>query len=72
MPTTSNRRQPSSKDRKADARTEAIRAAYAYLANVAAPCTTGGTLISLMAPCRSSLPRMHANFTARQSREGAK
>ena len=46
MPTTSNRRQRRSyKDRKADARAEAIRAAYDYLANVAAPFTTGGTLI---------------------------
>jgi hypothetical protein len=46
MPTTNNRRQRrSAKDRKAEARAEAIRLAYAYLANAATPCTTGGTLI---------------------------
>jgi hypothetical protein len=33
------------KDRKAEARAEAIRLAYDYLSNVAASTVTGGTLI---------------------------
>jgi hypothetical protein len=42
----SNRRKRrSAKGRKAEARAEAIRVACTYLANVAAPRTTGGTLI---------------------------
>jgi hypothetical protein len=46
MTTTNNCRQRhSAKDRKAAARVEAIRLAYAYLANAGTPCTTGGTLI---------------------------
>ena len=45
MPTTNRRQRRAAKGRNAEARAEAIRLAYAYLANVAGPCTTGGTLI---------------------------
>ena len=46
MSKTNNRRQRrSAKGRNAEARAEAIRLAYAYLASDAAPCITGGTLV---------------------------
>lgn len=45
MLTTNRRQRRAAKGRNAEARAEAIRLAYACLANVAGPCTAGGTLI---------------------------